>query len=29
VHAKGQGVSIVDALIVKQPPRPAQHRAAE
>jgi acyl-CoA synthetase (NDP forming) len=29
VHAKGQGVSIVDALIVKQQPRPAQHRAAE
>ena len=27
VHAKGQGVSIVDALIVKQ--QPAQHRAAE
>ncbi len=29
VHAKGQGVSVVDALIVKQPPPPAQHRAAE
>jgi acyl-CoA synthetase (NDP forming) len=29
VHAKGHGVSIVDVLIVKQPPRPAQHRAAE
>ena len=29
VHAKGQGVSLVDALIVKQQPRPAQHRAAE
>ncbi len=29
VHAKGQGVSIVDALIVKQQPRPGQHRAAE
>ena len=29
VHAKGQGVSIVDALIVKQQPRPAQRRAAE
>jgi acyl-CoA synthetase (NDP forming) len=29
VHAKGQGVSIVDALIVKQQPPPAQHRAAE
>jgi acyl-CoA synthetase (NDP forming) len=29
VHAKGQGVSVVDALIVKQPPAPAQHRAAE
>ncbi len=29
VHAKGQGVSIVDALIVKQSPQPAQHRAAE
>jgi len=29
VHAKGQGVSIVDALIVKQPPRPAQRSAAE
>ncbi len=28
VHAKGDGVSIVDALIVKQQ-RPAQHRAAE
>ncbi len=28
VHAKGQGVSLVDALIIKQP-RPAQHRAAE
>ena len=28
VHAKGQGVSVVDALIVKQS-RPAQHRAAE
>ncbi len=29
VHAKGQGVSIVDALIIKQQPQPAQHRAAE
>ena len=29
VHAKGQGVSVVDALIVKQQPRPAQRRAAE
>ena len=29
VHAKGQGVSLVDALIVKQQPRPVQHRAAE
>ena len=29
VHAKGQGVSIVDALIVKQQPRPAQRSAAE
>ena len=29
VHGKGQGVSIVDALIVKQQPRPAQRRAAE
>jgi acetate---CoA ligase (ADP-forming) len=29
VHAKEQGVSIVDALIIKQQPRPAQHRAAE
>jgi hypothetical protein len=29
VHAEGQGVSIVDALIVKQQPQPAQHRAAE
>jgi acyl-CoA synthetase (NDP forming) len=29
VHAKGQGVSIVDALIVKKQPPPAQHRAAE
>lgn len=29
VHAKGRGVSIVDALIVKQTPRVAQHRAAE
>ncbi len=29
VHAKGEGVSIVDALIVKQQPRPTQHRAAE
>ena len=29
VHAKGDGVSIVDALIVKQPLRPAQHCAAE
>jgi acyl-CoA synthetase (NDP forming) len=29
VHTKGQGVSIVDALIVKQQPPPAQHRAAE
>jgi len=29
VHADGQGVSIVDALIVKQQSRPAQHRAAE
>ena len=28
VHAKGQGVSLVDALIVKQP-RPAQRSAAE
>ncbi len=28
VHPKGQGVSVVDALIVKQSP-PAQHRAAE
>ena len=28
VHAKGDGVSIVDALIVKQQ-RPAQHRAVE
>ena len=24
VHPKGQGVSIVDALIVKQPPRTVQ-----
>ena len=29
VHAKGQGVSLVDALIVKQQPRPAQRSAAE
>jgi len=29
VHAKGQGVSLVDALIVKQPPRPAHSSAAE
>jgi acyl-CoA synthetase (NDP forming) len=29
VHTKGQGVSVVDALIVKQPPRQAQPRAAE
>jgi len=29
VHAKGQGVSVVDALIVKQPPRQVQPRAAE
>jgi len=29
VHGKGQGVSLVDALIVKQPPRSAQNRAAE
>jgi acyl-CoA synthetase (NDP forming) len=29
VHAKGHGVSIVDALIVKQQPRPAQRSAAE
>jgi acyl-CoA synthetase (NDP forming) len=29
VHAKGQGVSIVDALIVKQQPPPAQRSAAE
>ena len=29
VHAKGQGVSIVDALIVKQQPFPAQRSAAE
>jgi acyl-CoA synthetase (NDP forming) len=29
VHAKGQGVSVVDALIVKQMPRAAQSRAAE
>ncbi|HEY7999079.1 MAG TPA: acetate--CoA ligase family protein [Pseudolabrys sp.] len=29
VHAKGQGVSVVDALIVKQPPHTAQGRAAE
>ncbi len=28
VHAKGEGVSVVDALIVKQA-QPAQHRAAE
>ena len=28
VHAKGQGVSVVDALIVKQQ-QPAQHHAAE
>jgi acyl-CoA synthetase (NDP forming) len=28
VHAEGQGLSVVDALIVKQQP-PAQHRAAE
>jgi len=28
VHAKGHGISLVDALIIKQP-RPAQHRAAE
>ena len=29
VHAKGHGVSVVDALIVKQPPSTAQDRAAE
>jgi acyl-CoA synthetase (NDP forming) len=29
VHAKGQGVSVVDALIVKQTPRAAQRSAAE
>ncbi len=29
VHAKGHGVSVVDALIVKQPPRQAQPCAAE
>jgi acyl-CoA synthetase (NDP forming) len=29
VHAKGQGVSLVDALIVKQTPRQAQRSAAE
>jgi acetate---CoA ligase (ADP-forming) len=29
VHAKGQGVSLVDALIVKQQPRAAQRNAAE
>ena len=29
VHAKGQGVSVVDALIVKQMPRQAESRAAE
>ena len=29
VHAKGQGVSVVDALIVKQSSPSAQHRAAE
>ncbi|MGH6725150.1 MAG: acetate--CoA ligase family protein [Pseudolabrys sp.] len=29
VHAMGQGVSVVDALIVKQPSRSAQNRAAE
>ncbi|HEY1309881.1 MAG TPA: acetate--CoA ligase family protein, partial [Pseudolabrys sp.] len=29
VHAKGHGVSVVDALIIKQPPSQAQGRAAE
>jgi acyl-CoA synthetase (NDP forming) len=29
VHTKGQGVSVVDALIVKQMPRQTQSRAAE
>jgi acetate---CoA ligase (ADP-forming) len=29
VHAKGQGVTVVDALIVKQTPRAAQRSAAE
>lgn len=29
VHAKGHGVSVVDALIVKQPPQQTQPRAAE
>ncbi|MGC1694865.1 MAG: acetate--CoA ligase family protein [Pseudolabrys sp.] len=29
VHAKGQGISVVDALIVKQTPHTAQGRAAE
>jgi acyl-CoA synthetase (NDP forming) len=29
VHSEGDGVSIVDALIVKQQPQPVQHRAAE
>jgi acyl-CoA synthetase (NDP forming) len=28
VHAKGQGVSLVDALIIRQPPRDAEGRAA-
>ncbi len=29
VHARGQGVSVVDALIVKQPPRQTLRSAAE
>jgi hypothetical protein len=29
VHSEGDGVSIVDALIVKQQRQPVQHRAAE
>jgi acyl-CoA synthetase (NDP forming) len=29
VHAKGEGISLVDALIVKESPKPAQRSAAE